>query len=161
VRKLLVVFFGFHVAYQSIWTLLPLGIAAGASVIAWLSGRLHLKSGNLVAGVCLTAGAATVLQVLAPWPEALIALRVLVGLCYGGAIVLMRTKLGEVADPARRGATFGVAQSAFAAGFAFGALVGSVAIAASGLGAAFVLSAGAFGLVALWSVSAFPATRSP
>jgi DHA1 family multidrug resistance protein-like MFS transporter len=185
VRKLLVVFFGFHVAYQSIWTFLPLrvqdivadqslvgrwsgaaalgdalGIAAGASLIAWLRSRLPLTAGTLVAGVCLTAGASTLLQVLAPWPEALLALRVIVGLCYGGAVVLMRATLGEVADPARRGATFGVAQSAFAGGFAFGALFGSVAIAASGLGAAFLLSAGAFGLVAAWSLSAFPARTS-
>jgi MFS family permease len=89
-------------------------------------------------------------------PEALVALRVVVGVCYGGAVVLMRTALAHAADPARRGVTFGVAQSAFAAGFSFGALGGSAIIGAFGLIAAFVLSAGAFGLVAAWSVVAFP-----
>jgi DHA1 family multidrug resistance protein-like MFS transporter len=181
VRKLLLVFFGFHVAYQSIWTFLPLrvqdiiddpslvgrwsgaaalgdalGIATGASLVAWLGGRLRLGPRALVPVVCLVAGGATLLHVSVARPEALVALRVVVGVCYGGAVVLMRTALAHAADPARRGVTFGVAQSAFAAGFSFGALGGSAIIGAFGLIAAFVLSAGAFGLVAAWSVVAFP-----
>jgi predicted MFS family arabinose efflux permease len=67
----------------------------------------------------------------------------------------MRTALGEVAEPSRRGVTFGVAQSAFAGGFAFGALVGSAVIGGFGLVSAFVLSAAIFVLVAGWSVVAF------
>jgi hypothetical protein len=54
--------------------------------------------------------------------------------------------------------TFGVAQSAFAAGFSVGALGGSAMIGAFGLIAAFILSAASFGLVGVWSVVAFPKT---
>jgi DHA1 family multidrug resistance protein-like MFS transporter len=181
VRKLLLVFFGFHMAYQSIWTFLPLrvqdiiddpglvgrwsgaaalgdalGIAAGASLIAWFSGRLHLQSRTIVSLVCVVAGVATVTQILTVRPEALVGLRVIVGLCYGGAVVVMRTALGEVADPARRGVTFGMAQSAFAGGFSAGALIGSAVIGIFGLVTAFILSAAAFGIVAGWSRFAFP-----
>jgi DHA1 family multidrug resistance protein-like MFS transporter len=180
VRALLVVFFGFHAAYQAVWTFLPLrvqdmvdeslvgrwsgaaalgdalGIALGASVTAWLANRYAPRPGRVTAAVCLVAAAATLLHFLVDRPEALVALRVVVGLCYGGAVVVMRTALGQVAEPARRGVTFGVAQSAFAGGFAFGALVGSAVIGAFGLLAAFLLSAGAFALVAGWSVIAFP-----
>jgi DHA1 family multidrug resistance protein-like MFS transporter len=181
VRKLLLVFFGFHVAYQSIWTFLPLrvqdiiddaglvgrwsgaaalgdalGIAIGASLVAWLGRRTGLGASALVPLVCVIACGATLLHLSVVRPEGLVALRVVVGVCYGAAVVLMRTALGRAADPARRGVTFGVAQSAFAAGFSFGALGGSAIISALGLSAAFVLSAGAFGLVAAWSVFAFP-----
>jgi MFS transporter, DHA1 family, multidrug resistance protein len=181
VRRLLVVFFGFHVAYQAIWTFLPLrvqdivddaslvgrwsgaaalgdalGIAAGASLLAWLSSRFAPRPRRLVAAVCLVAGVSTLAQILIARPEALVALRIVVGVCYGGAVVVMRTTLGQVADPGRRGVTYGVAQSAFAAGFAVGALAGSATIGVSGLLAAFLLSAVAFGLVAGWSLVAFP-----
>jgi DHA1 family multidrug resistance protein-like MFS transporter len=183
VRKLLVVFFAFHVAYQSVWTFLPLrvqdlvsdslvgrwsgaaalgdalGIAMGASVVAWLSARFAVPPGTLVAGVCAIAAAATLLQILVGGPEALVGLRFIVGLCYGGAVVLMRTALGHVAHPERRGVTFGMAQSAFAGGFSVGALVGSAIIGVYGLVAAFLLSACAFGFVAAWSLVAFAPER--
>jgi DHA1 family multidrug resistance protein-like MFS transporter len=185
VRALLVVFFGFHAAYQAVWTFLPLrvqdlvdetlvgrwsgaaalgdalGIAAGAALTAWISNRFSLRAGILVALVCVVAALSTIVQILVGRPEPLIVLRVIIGLSYGGAVVVMRTALGQVADPRRRGVTFGVAQSAFAGGFAFGALVGSAAIGQFGLLAAFLLSAVVFGLVAGWSLFAFPAQPEP
>jgi DHA1 family multidrug resistance protein-like MFS transporter len=175
VRKLLVIYFGFQVAYQSVWTFLPLrvqdmvseslvgrwsgaailgdalGMAVGALLVSWLSRRFSIAPRTLVVLVGVVAGLSTVVQILVGFPEALIGLRVIVGLCYGAAIVLLRTALGEAADPSRRGVTFGVAHSAFAAGFSFGALVASAIIGIFGLVAAFVLSALAFGLVAAWS----------
>lgn len=179
VRALLVIFFGFHAAYQSVWTFLPLrvqdmvddslvgrwsgaaaladalGIAIAASTVAWLSRRFNLKPSLVVGGVCIVASVATVAHIVIGRPEALVALRLVVGMCYGSAVVLMRTALGEVAEPSRRGVTFGVAQSAFAGGFAFGALVGSAVIGGFGLVSAFVLSSAIFVLVAGWSVVAF------
>ena len=179
VRALLVIFFGFHAAYQSVWTFLPLrvqdmvddtlvgrwsgaaaladalGIALAASSIAWVSRRFNLKPGVIVGCACLMASLATVAHIVIARPETLVGLRMLVGMCYGSAVVLMRTALGEVAEPARRGVTFGVAQSAFAGGFAFGALVGSAVIGGFGLVSAFVLSAVIFVLVAGWCVVAF------
>ncbi|HEV7664669.1 MAG TPA: MFS transporter [Chloroflexota bacterium] len=184
VRSLLVIFFGFHAAYQSVWTFLPLrvqdmvtdtlvgrwsgaaalgdalGIAAGASLTAWLASRLSLKPGVITAAACATAAASTVLQLVVERPELLIGLRIIVGLSYGAAVVLMRTALGQAAEPSRRGVTFGVAQSAFAGGFAIGALGGSAVIGAFGLIAAFLVSAVAFCLVAVWSVFAFAAPRA-
>jgi MFS family permease len=172
VRKLLVVFFAFHVAYQSVWTFLPLRVQdlVSDSLVGRWSGAAALGDalgialgasvpGTLVAGVCAIAAAATLLQILVGGPEALVGLRFIVGLCYGGAVVLMRTALGHVAHPERRGVTFGMAQSAFAGGFSVGALVGSAIIGVYGLVAAFLLSACAFGFVAAWSLVAFAPER--
>jgi DHA1 family multidrug resistance protein-like MFS transporter len=179
VRKLLVLYSGLQVAYQLVWTFLPLrvqdivseslvgrwsgaaalgdalGIAVGASLITWLSSRFAIRPKTLITALCLFAAGSTMLQILVGWPEALVALRMIIGLCYGGAVVVMRTELGQAAEPGRHGVTFGVAQSAFAGGFSVGALVGSAIIGIYGLLAAFVLSGCAFGLMAIWCSVAF------
>ncbi|HET6316161.1 MAG TPA: MFS transporter, partial [Chloroflexota bacterium] len=132
-RALIVLSFGFHPAYQMVWTFLPLriqeiiadpslvgrwsgaaalgdalGIAAGASITGWFGTRLRAEPRALVMALCALA-------------------------TLGGAVVLIRAGLGAHAQPGRRGVTYGVGQSAFAGGFSAGALIGSAVAANTGV----------------------------
>ena len=129
-----------------------LGIAAGASLLGWLSARLGERRVLMV--TCAIAGIATAAHLVVNSPEVVIALRFIVGLCTGGFLSVLRALLGSQAEPARRGITYGVSQGAYSLAISFASVLGSLAIQLAGLTGTFVISSAILLLGVAWSARA-------
>jgi MFS family permease len=124
-----------------------LGVAAGATALGWLGGRI----GGAI-GLAALAGAAAlaVPQTFTSDATVLAALRFAFGFCVGGVLPSLRAAVAESAeDKTQLGLLYGVAQSAVAAGGVIGAPMASVVAAQWGIASVHIASAVVFATAAL------------
>jgi len=136
-----------------------LGTIAGAvmsvaaftsSVSAVILGRLGDRIGQRQVLIACVIGAALihVPQAMVTHPTQLLVLRGIQGIFMGGIMPTANALLAYATPVARRGAVFGFGHSAGAAGRAVGPTLGAAVSGLWGMGSAFLVTAGVFGVMA-------------
>ncbi len=125
--------------------------ALTTSVSALLMGRLADRVGPKTMLVVCGLGVALtyVPQALVRSPTQLLVMRAIQGIFAGGIALTTMALLTRSSQPSRRGTVFGLAASARAGGRAIGPLVGAASANAWGMPSVFLVTAGAYGLMAL------------
>ncbi|NLD71304.1 MAG: multidrug efflux MFS transporter [Chloroflexi bacterium] len=121
-----------------------------SSVSAVLLGRLADRIGQRQILIACVIGAALihVPQALVTHPNQLLVLRGIQGIFMGGIMPTANALLAYATPVARRGAVFGFGHSAGAAGRALGPTLGASVSSIWGMGSAFYVTAGVFGVMA-------------
>ena len=124
--------------------------AFSSSVSAVMLGRLADRIGQRKVLISCVIGAALihVPQAMVTHPNQLLALRAIQGIFMGGIMPTANALLAYATPVARRGTVFGFGHSAGAAGRALGPTLGAVVSNAWGMGSAFLVTAGVFGVMA-------------
>lgn len=133
-------------------SLLLLASVAGRLLLGWLSDALTRRRTLLLAYLFLTGGMATL--TLAPTPARLVAMAILVGVGYGGTVVMMTLTAAEIFGLRALGQTLGTIVFCFTIGGALGpVVVGALVDRGVGYRSAFAVAAVSAGCAVLCAVA--------